>query len=290
MDDLNFTSSADKQNAPAHSSYDAAAALSFFRSAGREQDVAAGETIFHEDSKSNRLLFQRDKMYLLLQGEVELTVKGKCVGSVLQGEIFGEMASITQTARSATATAKTACRLIALDDRQFQASLRENPEFALALMSLMVRRLRKMAAEPELGELAAAREQWNESGIFDKKLLAELVNELGDNARLRYLQGKAIMQEGQAGVLMYVVLEGCVAITIQGTVVEKIGPGGMFGEMALIERAERLASAIAESDCSLLAINRNAFLDLVKNNPEFGVTILSAIGERARFMMSRHTQ
>lgn len=282
MNELNFTIP------PAKSSYDAAAALEFFKSAGTKESVAAGKTIFAEDEKRSRLFLRRDKMYLLLEGEVGITVKGKLVGTVRDGEIFGEMAFITQTARSATATAITACSIIALDDKQFHAALHKTPEFALMLMSIMVGRLRGMIARLKADGALSVDEECKESIVFDKKLLAELVCELGD-VRMRYGQGKVIMQEGQAGILMYVVLEGRVAIAIQNSVVGKIGPGGMFGEMALIERTERLASAVAETDCTLLAINRNIFLDLVKGNPAFGVALLSAVGERAKFMASRCT-
>jgi CRP-like cAMP-binding protein len=75
-----------------------------------------------------------------------------------------------------------------------------------------------------------------------------------------------------------------VEIAIQDNVVATIGPGGLFGEMALITRGERVASAIAVSDCELLAISRNVFLDLVCSNPKFAIALLSAVGNRARFM------
>lgn len=278
MNKLNFTLP------PAESGHVAAVALEFFKSAGNVENVAAGNIIFAEDEKEKRLFLKRNKMYLLLEGEVDLTVKKNPVCTILNGEIFGELAPITQAARSATATAKTECRLIALGDRQFQAALRKTPEFALTLMNIMAGRLRKMIARLNEGGMLSAGEELKKSVVFDKKLLAYLVRKLGDGARKHYGQGKIIMQEGQGGILMYVVLEGRVAVTIQDNVVEKIRPGGMFGELALIERTERLASAVAETDCSLLAISRNVFLDLVRDNPEFGVALLGAVGERARFM------
>lgn len=282
MDEFDFTTPLAK------SSYDAASVLEFFKFAGNAEKIAAGKTIFDEGEKGNRLFFRRDKMYLLLEGEVEITIKGMPVSTIRDGEIFGEMAFITQTPRSATATAKTACSIITLDDKQFHAALGETPEFALTLMNIMSGRLRNMIARLKADGALPAEEEWKESRVFDKKLLDDLLCELGDGTRMRYGQGKVIVQEGQAGILMYVVLEGRVAVSIQNRVVGKIGPGGMFGEMALIERAERLASAVAETDCSLLAINRNVFLDLVKSNPEFGVALLSAVGERVRFIASRH--
>lgn len=266
--------------------YDAVAAHRFFKSVGKVEKIAAGKIIFSEDKKGSRLLMQRDKMYFLLEGEVEFSAKDKHVGLARKGEVFGELGSITQSARSATAIAKTACSFITLDDRQLQEALHNDPEFALTLMGVMTQRLRKTIAKlNELGSLSAD-DVMKESSVFDKKLLAELSEELGHSSRIRFAEDKVIVQEGQAGVLMYVVLEGRVAVSIQGSLVEKIGAGGMFGEMALIDRTERLANVVAETDCSLLAINRNVFLNLMKDNPKFGATLLNAVGERARHMAS----
>jgi len=98
---------------------------------------------------------------------------------------------------------------------------------------------------------------------------------------------KPIMQEGQAGLFMYVVLKGSVVIFLAGTPVEKVGPGGVFGELALIDQQPRAASAVAEADCSLLAISRKALLELIRTKPAFGKSLLAAVADRGRFMVSR---
>jgi CRP-like cAMP-binding protein len=85
---------------------------------------------------------------------------------------------------------------------------------------------------------------------------------------------------------MYLVLQGRVAISIQGTVVERVGPGGMFGEMALVDDSPRAATVTAESACLFLTINRNDFLSLVRSNPAFAVSLLRAVAERLRNMTS----
>ena len=56
----------------------------------------------------------KNKMYLLLKGEVGLVSGGKSIGRVRPGEIFGEMALISDAPRSASAVARTACKVIAL--------------------------------------------------------------------------------------------------------------------------------------------------------------------------------
>lgn len=272
-------------------SYDPALALEFFKSAGSVENIAAGKLIFAENEKNNpyfRALNQCDKMYLLLEGEVDFMVKNQPVGTAQKGEMFGEMAFLTQTPRSATATAKTACSFITLDNKQFQAALRQKTEFVLTLMIVMVGHLRKMIARLNAAE-ASSEGEWKESAVFNKKLLANIVNEFGDGSRMSYEKGKVIIEEGRPGITMYVVLEGRVTVVIQNRVVEKVGPGGIFGEMELLERTTRLSSAVAETDCSLLAITRSVLLDMVKDTPEFGVALLSALAERVRFIASRHS-
>jgi CRP/FNR family cyclic AMP-dependent transcriptional regulator len=67
-----------------------------------------------------------------------------------------------------------------------------------------------------------------------------------------------------------------------------IGPGGVFGEMALVDQSPRAASAVAQADSELLSINRKDFLALVKGNPAFAVSLLKGLADRLRFMTSHH--
>ena len=77
---------------------------------------------------------------------------------------------------------------------------------------------------------------------------------------------------------------GAVAISIQGKAVETAGPGGVFGEMALVDSAPRAASVTATSDCKLLTINRDSFMKLVRSNPLFGIELLKGFAERLRYL------
>ena len=280
-EDLDFSKPAggSKPAAPAAPLYVPAVARAFFESAGKEESLAAGSVLFSENERASRLLLKRDKMYFLAEGEISLAAKGRPIGTLKAGEIFGEMAAMSDSPRSASAVAKTACRVISLDDKGFAAALQKKPEFALMMLGTMIMRLRGMIARlsgvPSAGEV-------RESRVFDKALLATMVTGLGDRAIVRYDQGKIIMVAGQAGALMYVVTEGRVAISIRGAVVERAGPGGIFGKMALVDQSPRAANAAAETDCALLAINRNVFLSLVKSEPAFGIALLSAMAERLR--------
>ena len=264
--------------------YKPAVALDFFKHGGKPERIKAGETIFAEGKKG--LLF-RDKMYLLISGDVELVMKKKVIATLKAGEIFGELAAIDGAPRTASAVAKTSCKVIGLDEKQFYAALRKKPGFALMLMSVMINRLRdtitRLLANGDMSEKEATKE----SVTFKPKLLAELVHGLADDPPVFFLQGKQIMQAGQTGLRMYAIVEGRVTVTIGGRVVERLGPGGVFGEAALVDQSTRLASALAETDCSLLAISRQAFMALVKISPEFADAMLGSLTERMRFLTAR---
>jgi CRP/FNR family cyclic AMP-dependent transcriptional regulator len=283
-DDLDFSGGKPAAPKPAAAPptgplYIPAVARSFFESTGKEENVPAGTVFFSENEKASRLLLKRDKMYILLEGRVALVAKGRTIGEPRVGEIFGEMAAISDSPRSATAVAQTPCRVISLDDKGFAAALQKKPEFALMMLGTMIVRLRGMIARLS-GVPSGTAEK--ESRVFDKTLLASMVQAMGEQAVVRYERGKVIMVAGQTGNLMYVLIEGKVAISIRGAVVERVGPGGVFGEMALIDQSPRAANAAAESDCALLAVNRTVFLSLIKSNPTFGISLLSAMAERLR--------
>ncbi|HUF79978.1 MAG TPA: cyclic nucleotide-binding domain-containing protein [Burkholderiales bacterium] len=274
MDELDFT------GRPARNAiYDPAVARACFEKLGRMEAIPQAGQFFAENQGS-------DRMYLLVEGEVGLVRGRKVLDTVKAGEIFGEMAVISQSPRSATAAAKTACRALSLDASQFQSAIQQTPEFVLMLMNIIINRLRLTAALVSRNVSDTANLQ--ERIVFAPVLLNELVERLHHRPPAHAPLNKVIMKEGEGGMFMYVVVAGRVAISIKGKVVEVIGLGGVFGEMALVDQSPRAATAMAQTDCDLLSITRNDFLSLVKTNPVFAVSLLKALADRLRFMTSHH--
>ncbi|KAB2838287.1 cyclic nucleotide-binding domain-containing protein, partial [bacterium] len=75
--------------------------------------------------------------------------------------------------------------------------------------------------------------------------------------------GTEIFREGQPGHLAYLVEDGLVEIdrAIDGKRVPflKVGPGEIFGEMAVIDGSERMATAVAATDCGVTRVPRAIF-------------------------------
>jgi len=96
--------------------------------------------------------------------------------------------------------------------------------------------------------------------------------------------GHTIFSAGERGDAMYVVLEGEVELSINETVVQTLGPGEPFGEMALIDRAPRIATVVAKTACQLVAIPEKRFLFMVQQTPHFALQIMKVMAERLRKM------
>lgn len=99
------------------------------------RDMAAGERIFSRGDPGSF-------MAIVLRGAVRIERGGKTVADIEAGSVFGEMALIDGQPRSGDATAMTHGRLACIDEPHFKNLVREEPEFALSLMKILVERLR----------------------------------------------------------------------------------------------------------------------------------------------------
>ena len=99
--------------------------------------------------------------------------------------------------------------------------------------------------------------------------------------------GAAIFREGDRGAVMFGVISGEVDLYIDNVVLEIVGPGMVFGEMALIDDDVRSASASARTDCRLVQIDLAAFDDLIVTNPGFARQLMKIMAGRLRRMNLR---
>lgn len=88
-----------------------------------------------------------DQMFVLLTGELVITVQDKRIDYLLPGMILGEMAMIDDRPRSATVTAATDSTLVCLNRARFQELISRSPEFALRVMNIMSVRTRRLIEE-----------------------------------------------------------------------------------------------------------------------------------------------
>jgi CRP-like cAMP-binding protein len=98
---------------------------------------ATGDKVFVRDEDG-------DAMFAVRTGRVNILAHGQVVESIGPNGIFGEMALIDGSPRSATAVAAEASEVAPIDKAAFLRLVQQNPDFALQVMRLLVSRLRQM--------------------------------------------------------------------------------------------------------------------------------------------------
>jgi CRP/FNR family transcriptional regulator, cyclic AMP receptor protein len=103
------------------------------------KNYAAGQCIFNEGQPG-------DLMYVVLEGEVSLLIHGELVETLREGGVLGEMALLDSAPRTASAVARTNCKLVPVSQKRFNLLVQHTPDFALQIMRVMAGRLRVMDA------------------------------------------------------------------------------------------------------------------------------------------------
>jgi CRP-like cAMP-binding protein len=111
----------------------------------------------------------------------------------------------------------------------------------------------------------------------------------GDEDIVALESGASLFKKGDAARTMYVVRSGAVQVHDGGTVFETVLPGGVLGEMALVDGASRSASARADGASEVIQIDERRFLAMVERTPYFAIRIMRVLTRRLRQTNARVT-
>jgi CRP/FNR family transcriptional regulator len=124
-------------------------------------------------------------------------------------------------------------------------------------------------------------------GLFhslDKKHIKRLARAVQSQ---RYAPGATIVKQGDSGLGLYVIASGAVDIRKErpgqeDLVVNTLGPGGFFGEMALLDDYPRSATVVAREETECLTLAKWHFLGELEAHPEMALPMLSVMSRRVR--------
>ena len=94
--------------------------------------------------------------------------------------------------------------------------------------------------------------------------------------------GDIIFRQGDAATEFYVVQSGKVDIRLGNRLLGTVGDRDIFGEMALIDKAPRSATAIAVTDVEMVPVSEKQFLFLVSQTPYFALKVMRVLAHRLR--------
>ena len=111
--------------------------------------------------------------------------------------------------------------------------------------------------------------------------------------RQRYRKSEVIFEEGSTGSEMYLIHRGKVLLSVRQDETRQVpllvlNPGDFFGEMALVDDSPRSATASAvDDDTELIVMDRARFLFMVRQQPEFALSLMHTLCRRLREMDKR---
>ena len=242
-------------------------------------------------------------MYSVCEGSVDIysgygTSTEKKLTTVTAGNAFGEIGLIAVMSRTATAVAAAETVVLEkIDAENFADYLKKHPENVRAIMSSVSRRIRDLTEDMEsitamtnellryseenkfeydwaaalvdglFGKLKAKKAQRDEFAILQKRQKA-LSGE--GPATIRFAAGDVIFRAGETADCMYDIYEGSVGIysgykTENEKLLATLGADAVFGEMGILDDMPRSATAVCLSDCTVLVIKPENFMQFFQD-------------------------
>jgi branched-chain amino acid transport system substrate-binding protein len=156
--------------------------------------------------------------------------------------------------------------------------------------------LRQVTAETERAAAEADDER-----IYDLLRKVEVFEALSEDEtralapRVRvepFFSGDTVMRQGEPGDSLYIIDQGRVEVVVshdgRSERVAALGPGAFLGEMALLTGEERTATVVALEPTRCFVIDRAAFRDTLRQNPEIAEHISETLGRRRAELEATH--
>lgn len=191
------------------------------------------------------------QLFLLDQGRVKLQHQGKTVLVYEPGELLGLARSLKLPEGKLVAEGTVTLIPLSRDDLMAQANRSEEMQRHWALYLISLATLFRQALSLE------KRSQIQPSTGF-----------------LSFAPGDTIIAQGDKADCVYTLLDGSAYATRDGVRVGDIHTDEMFGALAVFTRQPRNASVIADSHCSVMAVRKEDFIDLVEQQPQIGITLI----------------
>lgn len=263
-----------------------------------------------------------DCAYFVKRGSVDIVVAtgrdGVRVARLGKGAFFGEMALVDGAPRSATAQTPDGCELVPLDGALLERELvtldpfmRYWIEYVTQSIRIMLNRVDATLPAANLNSLLSVLDDPTEAtpgGSGQQGIPLEIVAQAGAGSgqperrkprpreiqvldRRLYYRGRVIFSEGEPGFRAFIVRSGKVEIStaVHGrkTILNHVGPRGLFGEMALIDGKPRSATAIALQDSELLSIEGKKLDAKIASLSDFMRYYMRVLTDRLRDLSKR---
>jgi CRP-like cAMP-binding protein len=137
-----------------------------------------------------------------------------------------------------------------------------------------------MAREKYLDHLASV-------PLFSGFSTKELRDVAKATVELTLESGKEFVTQGEVGREAFIIVEGHADVIRNGTKIAQLGPGGVVGELSLLDHGPRTASVVAAGPLTVLVLGPREFSGLLDEVPTLTHKILSYLASRVRELDSQ---
>ena len=218
-----------------------------------------------------------DRFYILTEGQADVYVthpdgREVLVDHLKAGQYFGEMALIGRGTRRATVRAAADSQVIvaALDQSTFGRLVEESPDL-----------------RDELHRIISLRQLQNGVDALDSVAPEELKRLAAGAPTRTFTPGDTILRQGMIGETFFFILDGEVEVLARRgdgreELIDHLGPGRHFGELALLGDRRRSATvrAVGDGPVRLLELDLAAFEELQRLSERFAVDVRDTAAER----------
>lgn len=116
---------------------------------------------------------------------------------------------------------------------------------------------------------------------YEQALTQELRTEFQPTAGfLHFRAGETIINQGDIADRVYTLLEGAADAVCDGVKVGEINANEIFGALAVFTRQVRMASVVASSDCTVLAVRKEEFISLIEHQPQICMGLIEEMAAK----------
>ena len=219
-------------------------------------DVEAGAEIVREGERGGSL-------FVIASGRVRVSIGGREVGSLGEGDFFGEQAILTDSPRMATVVASEPTQLLEFSRALLSELVANSPD----VLRTLLRFFRDRLVERLLGSSAL----FSSLNRDDARALAERFLFLELEPRMR------VVREGERAPGLFLLLCGEAQVLKGQAKLAALGPGDVFGEMSLLAGGSAVASIVTVTKCWALELPRKDFQEIMVSYPQ----VLAYVSELA---------
>ena len=101
----------------------------------------------------------------------------------------------------------------------------------------------------------------------------------------KYRRGEVVFTENSSGAEVYIIKKGkvCIELGLKGkpntATIQRLGVGQIFGELALVDKRSRSATAICDNDCDIIIIDRVKLDELFKQDSRLGYVVMRNLAQ-----------